>query len=135
MSAATAGSVVNFYEKRAKVTHGRLNKARADWLLSSTFREWNRSRFSLLAVTQTHSEMGSCITGLQICRRVPENQSGLVGLGPQQELATPILPCLHPSWDLEPHRCLFQPGWTSTLLGMTSGWFSGLGPAGLLLRV
>ena len=38
MSAATSGSVVNFYEKRAKVPHGRLNKARADWLLYSTFR-------------------------------------------------------------------------------------------------
>lgn len=33
MSAATAGSVVNFYEKRAKVTHGRLNRASADWFL------------------------------------------------------------------------------------------------------
>lgn len=131
MSAATAGSVVNFYEKRAKVTHGCLSKARADWLLSSTFREWNRSCFSLPAVTQTHSEMGSCITGLQSCRRVPENRWS--ASAPSR--SWPILPCLHPSWDLEPHQCFFQPGWTSTLLGMTSGWFSGLGPAGLLLRV
>lgn len=45
MSAATSGSVVNFYEERAKVTHGRFNTARADWLLYSTSRDSNRSLF------------------------------------------------------------------------------------------
>lgn len=70
MSAATSGSVVNFYEKRAKVTHGRLNKARADWLLYSTFREPNRSHFSLPVVTHIDSEIGSCVTDLEICHRV-----------------------------------------------------------------
>lgn len=59
MSATTPGSVANFYEKRAKVTHGHLNKARADWLLYSTFRESNRSRFSLPDVARTDSEIGS----------------------------------------------------------------------------
>lgn len=45
MSAATSGSVGNFYEERAKVTHGRFNQARADWLLYPTFGNSDRSLF------------------------------------------------------------------------------------------
>lgn len=91
MSAATAGSAGNFYEKRAKVTHGRLNKARADWLLLSTFRESNRSCFCLQAVTPKQIRVGSS--------------------APQQELPTPLSPCLQPSWEPEPCQRLSQPGW------------------------
>lgn len=72
MSAATSGSVVNFYEKRSKVTHGPFNKAKADWLLYSTFGDSNRSLFLPPGCDSDDSEVGSCACAadLESCRRV-----------------------------------------------------------------
>lgn len=60
MSAATSGSVGNFYERRAKVTHGRFNQARAAWLLYPTVQQ--QPFYS--------SEVASRVTDPERCRRV-----------------------------------------------------------------
>lgn len=110
MSVATSGRTVNFYEKRAKVTQGHLNKARDDWLLYWPSRSLTEAVSPPLGCNLCNSD------GLRnqfLCHRSGDlppglsNQILLVGMGLRQELALPIQPCLHPSWDLESHanRC------------------------------
>lgn len=77
MSAATSGSVVNFYEERAKVTHGRFNTARADWLLYSTSRDSKRSLF----LPPGYDSDGLESRFLDICRRVRETGARLSAAG------------------------------------------------------